>query len=134
MLQLRERTVVYVVRRIVRDIRAPFFFAVILLALAAGSPTRGGNYPVVIGVGGNSCGSWTAASNTPRRLEYEAWLIGYFSAVNRYAPGADGALTRSTDGRGLIGWVDNYCLAHPIDQIETAAVTLTKELRRRASK
>jgi hypothetical protein len=114
-------------------LRTGTFFGVMLLALASGLSAKVDDYPfMVIGAGGLSCGTWTAGVKTHnRRVEYEAWLLGYFSAVNRYAPGVNGDITRSTDGRGLVAWVDEYCLSHPLDQIETAAFMLTQELYRR---
>ena len=108
-----------------------FAIAAIATAAAMVMPARSAYQPTVIGAGGNSCGTWTNEKNTPLRLEDEAWVVGYFSAVNRYAMGSDGFLTRTTDGRGLIAWMDNYCEANPLNQIEAGAAALVDELRRR---
>jgi hypothetical protein len=70
--------------------RRIIFFGVILLASATGFSAMSEVWPTVIGAGADSCGTWTSVAKTYRRLEYEAWLIGYFSAVNRYAAGANG--------------------------------------------
>src|SRR5436305_589197 len=102
---------------------------VVALLVLLDSPAMSADvYPTIIGAGGNSCGTWTAEKHSRRRLEYEGWIVGYFSAVNRYSPDTDGHFTRSTDGRGLVAWIDTYCLAHPLDQIDTAAVALVREL------
>jgi hypothetical protein len=104
-------------------------YGVALLAML-GSPSQGRDPPFVIGAGAGSCGTWTTTRNSPRRLEYEAWLVGYFSAVNRFVPGVDGDVTNGVEGRGLIAWMDNFCLSHPLNMIETGAVQLLEELRR----
>ncbi len=106
------------------------YCATALLIFVDGTAS-GKDYPSVIGAGGNSCGTWTAEQKMPRRLEDEAWLVGYISAANRFAPGAEGDLTNGIEGRGLISWMDNYCQSHPLNMIETGAVALVDELRKR---
>jgi hypothetical protein len=84
----------------------------------------------VIGSGGDSCGMWTAQKAIPiRRVDDEAWIMGYFSAVNRFVS-PNGDLTGGVDGMGLVSWMDNYCATHPLDMIETGALKLYRELRR----
>jgi hypothetical protein len=107
-----------------------YCLAVLLLPLF-GNFANAKDFPFVIGAGGNSCGTWTTEKKSPRRLEHEAWLVGYLSAANRFAPGAGGNLTNGVEGRGLIAWMDNYCSGHPLDMIETGAVVLIEELLRR---
>jgi hypothetical protein len=42
-------------------------------------------------------------------------------------------LGSGTDGNSWAGFVDNYCMSHPLDSVMTAAVALIKELERRAA-
>ena len=76
--------------------------------------------------GTESCGSWTAAQDSvPRGLKV-AWLVGFVSGYNWYRPGED----VTSDPHGLVAWVDNYCLANPLDLIARAAGRLVDGLRR----
>jgi hypothetical protein len=101
----------------------------VLIGHSSFAPAYGQNGQV-IGAGGYSCGTWTAEKAIPiRRLENEAWLMGYFSAANRFVS-TNGNLTHGVDGTGLVAWMDNYCAAHPLNMIETGALNLYQELRR----
>ncbi len=73
-----------------------------------------------------SCGTWTAESNgLPRHLRV-AWLLGFVSGYNW---GTRQGEDVTSDTQGLIVWVDNYCMAHPLDLIAKAAGRLIDELR-----
>jgi hypothetical protein len=37
-------------------------------------------------------------------------------------------LLKDEDWDGLIAWIDNYCAAHPLDKLDTAARSLVVEL------
>jgi hypothetical protein len=89
--------------------------------------------PVVIGAGGNSCGKRTNTIGVPGHNEYEGWVLGFISAYDMYVS-TTGHVNAGTDARGLLGWIDNYCSAHPLEQINTAAVRLIDELRRRGAR
>jgi hypothetical protein len=89
------------------------------------------DYPTIIGVGLSSCGAWTAAKNGQYPLQYQAWLLGYLSAANRYL-GAGTDFLEKTDAAGAFAWMDNYCQSHPLSMIETATKELAEELRQRS--
>src|SRR5437660_1702779 len=85
--------------------------------------------PIILGAGGQSCGTWTAEQGGDARFLYGQWLLGYISAFNRWYA-VDLNILQGTDGNGLIAWMNNYCATHPLDAIETAAVHLIGELSR----
>jgi hypothetical protein len=76
--------------------------------------------------GTESCGSW--ASGQPEMVKglKVAWLLGFVSGYNWYRSAED----VTSDVHGLVGWVDNYCVANPLDSIAKAAGRLIDELRR----
>ena len=99
----------------------PLLARVILaIALMTGSANAQGF--ATIGAGTDSCGSWTALR---RQSEFAAvqpaeWILGFLSGVGfRGVPGRDDPLN-NVDARAVWAWVDNYCLAHPLENIEQA--------------
>jgi hypothetical protein len=86
---------------------------------------------MIWGWGSESCGSWSAAAqrgtSDPKRVAYKAWLTGYVTAANLNRVLADRP-DFTPDGEGMVGWVDNYCRAHPLETIADASVQLTLEL------
>ena len=88
----------------------------------------------ILGAGTNSCGEWTkarAGDQDWNQLIITAWVLGYLTAVNEYAPGSDD-ITGNTDIEGLRAWLDNYCSQHSLEIIANAAQKLVKELRQRS--
>jgi hypothetical protein len=86
------------------------FLAMITLAQAEK------RFPTVIGPGANSCGTWTSTIGIPAHLQYEGWVLGYVSAYNFYVLSIDTDVSRTTDARGILGWIDGYCVTHPLNQ------------------
>src|SRR6266446_9902039 len=76
--------------------------------------------------GTESCGNSTAAQDGVARGLKVAWVLGFVSGYNWYRPGED----VTSDAHDLVAWVDNYCLANPLDVIAKAAGRLVDELRR----
>ena len=88
-------------------------------------PIRGwGDYAV------ESCGEWTAyvAANHDHGAA-GSWIAGYLS---RAAIAQDRDILRLTDFAGVMGWLDNWCAAHPLDRVGLGVVQLELELTRRA--
>jgi hypothetical protein len=95
---------------------------------------------LIMGQGTWSCGVWTEARSTKALVQYSLmqWVAGFLSAANAgvvsdklitpYGPD----ILKGKDFEGLMAWVDNYCRAHPLDPIGTAAIALVGELRSRA--
>ena len=107
-----------------------FIIAVMLTCMV--TPALGadanGNYRV-IGEGVNSCGEWT--SQRAGKTEFAAtWVLGFVSAYNRYVPDVS-SIAKGTDAQGIWAWVDNYCAANPINDIDDAAGALVTFLKNR---
>ena len=91
-----------------------------------------------LGPGARSCGAYaqSRATDGPQAPLADTsffWLQGYLTAYNRYVE-PDGNITVGTDAAGLQGWLDNYCQAHPLDDIDTAARALIVELKARKTR
>jgi hypothetical protein len=70
------------------------------------------------GEGVTSCGSWTQARQT-RSLQQGRlvqWVAGYLSGANMDDDTKPEALL-GTDFNGLMAWIDNYCQAHPLNNV-----------------
>jgi len=93
----------------------------------------------MMGEGSSSCGSWTEARRTkaPHQDAQQQWVFGFLSGANLgfldpanktvtpYAPD----FLKGRDFDSVVAWIDNYCSAHPLDEIATAAIALLAELR-----
>lgn len=99
----------------------------------------------ILAPGYDSCGAWSqgreaaGTGNTfaftlagSDRLARESWVNGYISAFNEwllpYDRGVARDLSEGTDAQGLMAWIDNYCSAHPLDQVVDATAALATEL------
>ncbi len=94
-----------------------------------------------------SCGAWTqgreeagnelsygSSGASVQRLSRESWVEGYITALNVNLPSRGGAVLNILEGGDLLGafaWIDNYCAANPLDDLNRATFLLTDELRRR---
>ena len=103
----------------------PVLLAAVTVGLVTCAPDATAGDYMAMGVDTNSCGSWTAARRTPTQIPAlldETWVQGFLSGV-----GAEGAQhgdnpLNGTDGEAVQAWIDNYCGAHPLDDISVAAV------------
>ena len=90
----------------------------------------------VHGAGAVSCGKWTQdrRDSVPLAGALESWVQGFISAANgaMAQPGApmfDWAA--DTNDEGVFAWIDNYCAAHPLNHVSTAADAMFGELMAR---
>ena len=68
---------------------------------------------------------WNAlAAETKAGLQLQ-WVLGYVTAYGSY--GNDSF--RKTDPDAMTGWIDNYCRANPLDNVEVAAQKLVEALK-----
>lgn len=88
-----------------------------------------------IGAGLETCGKWTqdrGANTLEAKIGWSQashWVSGYLSGVFlslEFDP------LKNTDGPAILGWLDNYCRAHPLDTISQASGKLAVELIRRS--
>jgi hypothetical protein len=85
-----------------------------------------------VGIGIESCGTWTSEAQTKNInwLGHIAWLGGFITSYNVFGS-KTGDLLVDTDMPGAQGWVDNYCKDHPLDVVGKAAYQLVIELEAR---
>ena len=107
-----------------RPLKLIFIAALLWPVSAYARPNSHGGY-MVMGFGTKSCGAWTADRQGNGDIQFvdEAWVLGYLTALNVVGPGSDN-IARNTDTDGIVAWVDNYCAAHPLDEIVTATRAL----------
>jgi hypothetical protein len=86
------------------------------------------------GAGTQSCGTWTSSRSAHDILEapLENWVEGFITGINftRQIRGYSDLLA-GTDQNGAFAWVDNYCSAHPLDNVSDATANLVTELTKR---
>jgi hypothetical protein len=107
----------------------------VLLVAAYPAGALGDHVAAIGGAGNDTCAAWvqdrsagseSARQASQRRLE---WVSGFFSAINVFDE-PSGSLHGGIDDRdGMVGWIDNYCRAHPNDPVWLAAADLVLDLR-----
>lgn len=101
------------------------------LAMAAASPVKGPeqiyNFPDQ-----DSCGYWSEQrrQTTGRSQMWEGWILGFISGLNVFGAN-NGNVAPGLQADGLLGWIDQYCSAHPLDRVTLAGFKLVDELKRR---
>jgi hypothetical protein len=101
--------------------------SVILFCLAVLSLPRGGlaqtNPRHVLGVGSiETCGKWTEDRGhraSGAWLYAGNWALGYLSGVAMFG---DYDILLRLDSDAVFGWLDNYCLMHPLTPFTDALV------------
>lgn len=91
------------------------------------SPAKAGD--TVIGIGADSCGTWTADRGNPYQVTADTeWVLGYVAGVG-FLSGSDPL--SGLDFGAVTSWVSNYCAARPLDLVFDAATALAIELSKR---
>jgi len=89
----------------------------------------------VFGAGVDSCGSYLNYRQIPDEeavtMTTLAWMEGYLTAYNKYVAKGGDVLAGKFDLGSLQDWLDNYCKAHPSDDIVTATKSFVDELKAR---
>jgi hypothetical protein len=100
--------------------RFVFFIVTSFLLLQAGNAAG----TTIITVEEASCGTWTSerAANSMTAAQLKAWSMGFLSGWALTQSPTDPL--RGMDKDKLIGWIDNYCRAHPLDQVTKAVAAL----------
>ena len=101
---------------------------------AHAKPAAAGNYSV-LGMGVESCGTWKSAREEKegwKALALGDWIGGYITAYNAWSAGPDD-ITKGTDLRGALAWMDDYCAKNPLETIATAASELVVTLLARGN-
>ena len=84
---------------------------------------------IALGFLGFSCGTWNEnkGSAVARELDY-GWAEGVISAYNEFVWRGKNVLADS-DAAGMMGWLDNYCIAHPEDALSDAMDAFITEMK-----
>jgi hypothetical protein len=102
----------------------------LLLLISAPAPASF----TILGEGTMSCGEWgdRRRAEPNRVLPESAWVLGYVTAMARSDSEKTGReIARHVEPVGMDHWIDNFCAAHPLDNVEQAASALVAELKAR---
>jgi hypothetical protein len=87
----------------------------------------------VLGAGVASCGSYLNYRTIPDAeaitMNTLSWLEGYLTAYNKYAARSGDVMAGKLDVDSLRSWLDDYCKAHPSEDMVTAAQGLIAQLK-----
>jgi len=85
------------------------------------------------GIGGESCGAWTANEASGGSIGQHAWVLGAVSEANIFSNITTKLdFLRSTDANALLSWMNNYCYQYPLNTVDAGVQLLIEELLRRA--
>jgi hypothetical protein len=104
-----------------------------MAALTIGLPMTA-NGLSILKSGPDSCGAWTQerANGSTKSFMMQAWILGFVSGiVYAEATGKTDPLG-GIDAFGVFAWIDQYCQAHPLDDVAIAARELAGEVQHRA--
>ena len=103
----------------------------LLIVANAGAPAAANaSAAMIVGPGTLSCGQWlTDRQGLYSANNMEAWIAGYLSAFNTHV--AQGNIMKNMDSAELFLWLDNYCHAHPLDDVAVATDRLIDALKER---
>jgi hypothetical protein len=101
----------------------PGGFSVALIAGAADAAEF-----IYMGHGTRSCSSWTIDRRAPSitKIADEAWILGFLSGVGATSDLALNPL-KDVDSNDVFVWIDNYCRAHPLEDIEKAGEAFVRQ-------
>lgn len=81
--------------------------------------------------GNFDCGQWVTSKNEPRK----AWLLGFMTGMSLSThfsnPSFGDWLGKANSADQMFVFVDNFCQKNPLNKIESAAVELYLELRKK---
>ncbi len=104
-----------------------FFLATSIVGAQTTKPTDGYKF---YGAGAESCGDWVLhakSDGSAIHVSEKSWVLGFISGA-----WFGGFTLVQTDLPAMNLWMDNYCTAHPLDNVATAAGMLAVELHRKA--
>ena len=119
-----------------------------IVMLATAGPTRGadgrGTYFIGGGVGGIDCPHFVSTMDRAKALGlgsvgytnetqgFLMYVIGFQTAYNVQTPRTCDIFANFTSEQ-LLGWLENYCRAQPLERFGTAVIALAKEAHPRRS-
>lgn len=102
-----------------------------LMISPAFASDKNGKYEV-LGQGTESCGAWLSDRKDGSWYPEGGWINGYISAYNLFVWKKSADVAQSTDAAGIAAWMDGYCTAHPLNEIEAGSYRLVTVLGIRA--
>jgi hypothetical protein len=93
--------------------------AILAVVISSAEAAQPGNYDL-IGSGTNSCGTWTAYRRERQASLFEQWILGFLSGVGYQGTGVGVDPLNGVDAGAVWAWMDNYCQAHPLDDVAEA--------------
>jgi hypothetical protein len=95
--------------------------ALVVVLMNGAADAAKGKYSI-IGVGTESCGTWTAARRDRRARLNEQWILGFLSGIGWGGEFFHVHPLNGMDAEGVWAWMDNYCQVHPLDGIDKAGL------------
>jgi hypothetical protein len=107
----------------------------ILMVSAVGARGDSVRSVAIGGAGRDTCSAWVSdrgATSTSAQAAKQGrieWIFGFLSGVNVFADRSGNLKGGVDDPDGVLGWIDQYCSAHPTDPLWAAAGALVLNLR-----
>jgi hypothetical protein len=99
----------------------------VLMTFAAISDARAGDKNSQYGMLTDTCGEYAKDRAKNRTLRYSSWIAGYVTAYNSVSPDTYNILGKSNVNSAML-WLDNWCKAHPSENIAGGMHALVQEL------
>jgi hypothetical protein len=106
--------------------RGALIIAVIAVVAFTAADVNARRRYTTYGVGIESCGKWLEnRRNRPVDWSMQIqWVLGFVSAA-----GYHGSDMKQSDYAAMASWIDNYCTANPLNDIDDATKSLIKALQ-----
>jgi hypothetical protein len=112
-------------------LRYCFVFVWVLIAAPSFGADSSGKF-TVLSMGTKSCGEVVADFKEDGRGKFNnsIWVAGYITAVNEHVASRSN-ITAGTDPAAWDQWINNYCMAKPLESLASATAALVKELSKK---
>lgn len=104
------------------------------VAIAVQAPAMSAPKITMMGLNSVTCGTYlTHRHDRTLPLWYDdvQWAVGFLSGVSwEWSAESRHDILAGLDGNAVAAWLDNYCAAHPLDDLATAAGQLALKLER----
>jgi len=117
--------------RILGVVAATAALALTLPGISRSAPASQSPVALMRYMGELSCGKWLAEKGEYNGLKKGVplnWVLGFVSGVSL---SIDQSLLEDVDQASVAAWLDQYCTAHPLEDLSRAAVVLVNELSAR---
>lgn len=86
----------------------------------------------ILSMGTKSCGEYVAdfKQDGHAKLSNSVWVAGYLTAINERVASRSN-VAAGTDPEAWNLWINNYCVANPLESLSSATSALADELSKR---